>query len=257
MILIKHRLQISSRVALIHFVCGLIWIAFLAIPVFGLWFPYPYREITGGGDFFYIIFAVDVVCGPILTLILFDPRKARWKWRMDLLLILTLQIGAMIYGVDRLIAMRPVYLAYEGDRFRVIRANDFSAQELGEANPSFSDLSWTGPRLISVKLLSHSDPGYMNSIVRSMNGEPPSFRPSRWEQYDLQLKNIRASLRSLDILQSDGASAKELMKMELKCKCRRSLLGYLPLISNDVDDWIVVLNVESGLPVGYLNIDGW
>ncbi len=253
----RRRLQASSRIAFIHFACGILWAVVLAIPVFGLWFQYPYGEIAGGKNFFLVILAVDIVCGPFLTFILYDPDKEKWKWRVDLTIVLVLQIGIMAYGVERLITMRPVLLSFEGDRFRVVRANDISTRQLSEAKSSFANYSWTGPRLIAAKLLPSNDPGYMDSLVRSVNGEPPSFRPSRWEDYNLHLVNIRASLKPLSALSLDEVSRMRLKEIEVKCGCQKSSLGYLPLISNAIDDWVVVVSVESAFPVGYLNIDGW
>jgi hypothetical protein len=37
--------------------------------VFSLWFPYPYREASGGVELFGLIVTVDVLLGPLLTAI--------------------------------------------------------------------------------------------------------------------------------------------------------------------------------------------
>ena len=43
--------------------------------VFALWYPYPYREISGGRELFLIVVAVDVIMGPLLTLAVFNRSK--------------------------------------------------------------------------------------------------------------------------------------------------------------------------------------
>ena len=76
----------------VHFSVSLVVAVLAAWMVFGLWYPYPYRELSGGGELFLLIVAVDVVCGPLLTLLLYRPDKPRYQWRVDMALIAGLQL---------------------------------------------------------------------------------------------------------------------------------------------------------------------
>jgi len=40
-----------------------------------LWYPEPYFRVSGGQTLLLLLIGVDVVIGPLLTLIVFDPRK--------------------------------------------------------------------------------------------------------------------------------------------------------------------------------------
>ncbi|MEJ5027576.1 hypothetical protein [Comamonas sp. MYb69] len=254
---IKNRFNAARGIAVFHLACGMLVLAVLAFLIFGVWFPYPYAEITGGRQIFLVIVAVDIICGPLLTLLIFDPFKEKWKWRLDIVVIVALQLGAMIYGLERLTSVRPVFLAYEGDRFRIVRANDIDADQLGEASPDFMHLSWSGPRLIGAKLLTAGDPLYLDSLVRSINGEPPSLRPSRWVKYETQLEDIRKNLQPVQGLTLRGIDNKSLEDIAKKSKDGLSSLGYFPMVLGSVDDWVVVVDRNDGLPKGYLHIDGW
>ncbi|WP_430407397.1 hypothetical protein [Hydrogenophaga sp.] len=108
--------------------------------VFGVWYPTPFHELTGGRTLFLILMAVDVVCGPVLTLVLFDPAKSRFKWRLDLALIVFTQLTALAYGLNQVAAARPVFVAFEGDRFRLVQALDIDESRLQEA-----PRGWTHP----------------------------------------------------------------------------------------------------------------
>jgi hypothetical protein len=67
----KDRLRASA----IHF-CISVAIALLAaLLVFFVWYPNPYREISGGRELFLILVSVDVVLGPLITLAIFDRAK--------------------------------------------------------------------------------------------------------------------------------------------------------------------------------------
>ena len=65
------------RAFTLHLVISLALAVAAAALVFGLWYPYPYREISGGRELFLLIVAVDVVAGLLITLAVFNPAKSR------------------------------------------------------------------------------------------------------------------------------------------------------------------------------------
>ena len=66
--------------------------------MFGWWYPYPYRELSGGRELFALVVAVDVVLGPLITLVIFNPAKTRRHLVMDFTVIGLLQVAALAYG---------------------------------------------------------------------------------------------------------------------------------------------------------------
>ena len=63
------------RAATIHLSVTLVVAALAAWLVFGLWYPYPYREISGGRELFLLVVAVDVVLGPLFDVRDLQPRQ--------------------------------------------------------------------------------------------------------------------------------------------------------------------------------------
>lgn len=53
-----------------------------------LWYPAPYFDINGGWTVLRILAGVDVVLGPILTLIVFKPGKPSLKFDMSVIVAL-------------------------------------------------------------------------------------------------------------------------------------------------------------------------
>jgi hypothetical protein len=117
-----------------HFVLSAAVAALAAALVFGVWYPYPYREISGGRELFFIIVAVDVVMGPLLTFAVFNRKKPMKELKRDLGIIVLLQVAALGYGLWTVFISRPVLLVHEYDRFRVVHAIEV-------------DDSWTKRRL--------------------------------------------------------------------------------------------------------------
>jgi hypothetical protein len=86
--------------------------------VFAVWYPYPYREISGGRELFLMVVTVDVILGPLLTLAVFNMSKNPIKTlRLDLTVIGLFQLAALVYGLWTVFVVRPVHLAFEMDRF--------------------------------------------------------------------------------------------------------------------------------------------
>ncbi|HFB0979533.1 TPA: fimb protein, partial [Neisseria gonorrhoeae] len=56
-----------------HLLISLLVAGLAALLVFKVWYPYPYAELTGGLSLYQLVVAVDIVCGPLLTLILASP----------------------------------------------------------------------------------------------------------------------------------------------------------------------------------------
>ena len=77
---------------------SLLTICFAALLVFGIWYPYPYREISGGRELFLLVITVDVILGPLITLAVFNRKKPRSELRRDLAIVALLQLGALGYG---------------------------------------------------------------------------------------------------------------------------------------------------------------
>src|SRR5437762_8514172 len=75
-----------------------------------VWYPPPYFNTAGGQGLLKILVGVDICLGPLLTLIIFDPRKK--SLRLDLSIIAMVQVAALVYGVWIMFEARPVYAAF-------------------------------------------------------------------------------------------------------------------------------------------------
>jgi hypothetical protein len=77
------------------------------------WYPAPLFQIDGGWQGLQIVALVDVVLGPLLTLIVFRPGKPGLK--LDMAIIIAIQLGALAYGVWTMHHNRPAFLVFADD----------------------------------------------------------------------------------------------------------------------------------------------
>ncbi len=255
---ISARLQAASLVAFVHFCISLVVVLCVAAYVFLVWFPNGLFQLTGGVGLFVVLMLVDLVCGPGLTLVLFDPRKSSLKWRIDIALIVVVQLLALGYGVAQIAKTRPVYLAFEGDRFRVVQALDIDVARIKEAPTQLQSLPWTGPRPLGVRLSLPTDPDFLTSVQESIRGFHPAFRPSRWLDYALQAGQVISSAKSLAELEGKAATPTDVLSQAVAATgLPKARLGYLPLVLDLNTSWIVLVDLQSAQPVGWTPIDGW
>lgn len=228
--------------------------------VFGLWYPAPYGALAGGFALFGLVVVVDVVCGPLLTLVVYDRRKPRAELLRDIVFIVLLQLAALAYGLYSVASARPIYLAYEGNRFRVVSMADIDAEKLSEAPPEFRSPGFGGPRLIGARLADPSDADYRDSVMRTLAGDPPSFRPGRWVSYQSQRALLDSELKSIGALKTKHPAAIASIEQTLVShSLTEDAAGYLPVDAQKADpaDWVVIVDRASGLPRAFLPLDGW
>lgn len=247
----RPRIQAAATAAVAHLGLSVLAGSIAAALVFGLWFPYPYRHLAGGLQLFWILIAVDIVCGPLLTGLIFNPKKSRRELTLDLSLIGLLQIAALIYGLYSISLARPVALVFETDRMvSVTAANIFSSEG--------KELSWTGPILIGTRD-PKDGPETLKSIALSLQGIEPSARPDWWQDYALNLPQVQKKMKPLAPFRS-GLSVDQQRTLDAsvqKTKFSIEQLHYLPLVAGkNLDGWIVLLD-ESAKVVGFAPLGGF
>jgi len=252
------RLRAAVIAAGAHFAFSVAVALCSALLVFGLWYPYPYGELAGGRALFLIMIGVDVVCGPLLTLIVFDLRKPRAELWRDLAMIVILQFAALTYGLYSVTQARPLFMAFEGDRFRVVSVPDVQFESMNLAAAQFQALPLTGPKTIGVRLAQGTDPDYLDSIKLTLAGVPPAFRPERWVPYESQVRAATDSAKPIRELRKKHPNAvRTIDETVMSVGVPEERLGYLPLVSLKSDEWVIVIDLAQGLPRAYLPLSAW
>lgn len=252
------RVRAASKAASIHLgISALIGLIAAAL-VFGLWFPYPYRGLAGGQHLFLVMVSVDVVCGPLLTAVLFTPSKSRRELTLDLSLISIVQLAALAYGVHVISQARPVALAFEMDRLVAVAASQIDRTDLPHAPAGLKQLSWTGPVLVGTREPKDGTEK-LRSIQLSLQGLEPSARPSWWQTYEQSRAMVKQHMKKLAELRAHrpGPAQAAIDEAVAKTGLNLDALFFLPLTSQKMlDGWIALIDAE-GRPVGYAPVDGF
>jgi len=243
------------RAAGIHLGLSLAVALLAAGLVFGLWYPMPFREISGGRELFLLIVAVDVVIGPVITLAVFDRRKPWRELRRDLAVVGLLQLAALGYGLHTVFEARPVVLALEGSRLRVVRAIDLPPEQLAKAPPELRELPLWGHRTVAARSLKVEE--VFESVQLGLAGVDLGMRPDFWLPESATADEIRRAAKPLDELRKRyPARAAELDQAVQATGRPAGQLRYLPLLSRRTD-FVALIDAGSAEVVGHAPFDGF
>lgn len=250
------RIRVAARAAATHLLCSLAVVFLASVVVFGVWFPYPYRELAGGRQLFLLIVAVDVVCGPLLTLVLYNLAKPRAELWRDLALVALIQLTALAYGLHVVWQARPVYLVQEVDRFKVITLPELEYAEVAKLPPVLQPRWMKGPVTVAIREPKDADERqkvFFESIQggRDFAERAEFYLPYEGEAALKSLKHAKPLAVFLEKQPSQEAVARTLLAEK---RLDKAQLRYLPVVGRQ--DWVAVLDAKGKIQ-GFLRGDGF
>lgn len=249
-------LQDRFKASGIHLSISLIVAALAALLVFGLWYPYPYREMSGGRELFLIMVAVDVILGPLITLAVFNRAKPLSELKRDFAMVVLLQLAALGYGMWTVFVARPVHMVFEYDRFRVVHAVDVPVELLNRTPPGIDALPVTGPTLLSLRPFRDANEK-MEATMAALEGLSLSARPDLWQPYAAAKTEIWQSAKPVSELKARFASQAAAIDAAIASTGRPAeALAYMPLVGRK-SFWTVLLDPVTAEVVGFIPIDSF
>lgn len=243
------------RACAIHFVLSLIVATLAALLVFGVWYPYPYRELSGGRELFTLVVLVDVLLGPLITLVIFNATKTHRHLAMDFTVVGLLQIAALAYGLWAVFMARPVHLVFEYSRMTVVHAVDVGPETLLKAPPELAQLPLSGPTLLSLRPLRGAEA--IDSVLQATAGISQAAQPALWQSYEIAKEQIL--LESIPIAQLKMRFVNfvnEIDEAVVRSGRPESMLRSLPLLSRQ-KAWTVLIDSKTAKPLGFFELDSF
>ena len=175
----------------------LVGLGFAALTRF-VWYPGPFFELSGAIGLLTILVPVDVLIGPLLTLLVFKSGKP--SLRFDLTVIALLQAMALMYGAWVIAEARPVYVVFFGNQLNVIRSTD-----LAEKAPWKTPLR--GPQWVGIPSESafSADAG---DLLAALNGKTSALLDrQRYQPWPTTQAAFRQALQPIEKLTPASAVA--------------------------------------------------
>ena len=233
-------------------ICVLVASIVLAIVYFG-WYQDHLWQSQGIGPIIFIVLAVDIILGPLLTFVVY--REGKKSLKFDLFVIACLQLGFLSYGVYTVERARPAFLVFALDRFEPIATIDWPENESSSNNPIAQ------PRFLTPKLVGVVQPDDIKERERiamaAIQGGPDiTAMPRLYRDYDSQKKQVVERSLSLDALEKLNPESVALKQFLASLNLPRSQVGFLPLKGKD-SDLAVVIDRKTGQPIRMLPLRPW
>jgi hypothetical protein len=223
--------------------------------IFFVWYPRPYSHAAGADKLVLLLLGVDVVLGPLLTLIVF--RAGKWGMRFDLAVIAIAQACAFLYGTSVVVRARPAFVVANVDRFTLVAANDIDDADYAKATRrEFRSAPWTGPRIIGA--LPPTDIKERNKIVLAGPGAKDiDVMPQYYVDYADAAKVLLQRAKPVDELAQHHPEARSLIETWLREHGRAAAdVKWVPLSARRAT-LTVLLDGKTGATLDILLIDPW
>ncbi len=229
------------------FLSALIIFSFLAI-VYFVWYPYPFYITEGLSYIIIILLGVDLVLGPVMTLILYKKKKKYLL--LDLSIIIIIQSSAFIYGAMTIADGRPVYIVFATDVYKSVSPSMIDINTIKYPRLKYSFFS----KPIYIYATAPQDPAERTKLLWDTlsGGNDIEQLPKYYQEYKLNLKLVREKKYSYK---------KQLLKNpELNQKLENTLnshkltvdeIGLYPFMGNE-QAVVVVISLKSGRIIDYL-----
>jgi hypothetical protein len=252
----SERLKAAGFAAAIHLLGSVLVAVLAAVLVFGLWYPFPYRELAGGRELFILVVLVDIALGPLLTLVLFTPSKMPKELWRDLTIVVMIQLCALGYGVWTVWQARPLFLVAELDRFKVISRPALEKELIKALPPSLQPHSFSGPITAAIREPKNSTEKDTVLFESIKGGRDYGERPDFYVPYEgaAALKSLKRARPLEQFLQKYPLERTSAQEFANKAGLRLESLVYLPVVARQ--EWVAILN-DQGMVIGFLKGDGF
>lgn len=212
-----------------HFTLSLL-IAFLALLlVFIFWYPSPLAQAVGVTHLFLMMLAIDVIVGPVLGFIVYKEGKKTLK--MDLAIIILIQLSALIYGLYSIEKGRPAYIAYNIDRFELVRKNEIASNDY-QHNENFGSY----PSYVAVQY--PKDPKLKEKVMfdEVFGGISLSQRPEFYQK----LESAKQQMKGKVLILNDLSKYNQPSQVDKIVSKYPTAIGFFPLKANNLDMTVLV-----------------
>lgn len=218
--------------------------------VFFIWYPSPLASAVGVTHIFLMLLAIDVIVGPVLGLLVYKEGKKTLK--LDLSVIIIIQIAALCYGIFSIEQGRPAWLVFHADRFELVRKNDIILDNIDQAQPQFQYVSLIKPQFVAVKSAVSAQQHQDDIFTEVLGGISLAQQPERYVEF-IDAK-LQVQQRALSLSQLERYNKKQEVEKFLKNYPKAD--AWLPLKANALD-MVVLVNKESASIIKIVDLRPW
>lgn len=212
-------MQFRFRAFALHLLGSLLALSLILGSLYLGWYRWPGWYLADVVRVVMVMTGVDLVAGPLLTLIIANPSKTRRDLTRDVGVIVAIQLFALIYGFVSLWNGRPLYYAFSETQLQLVQAYDINAGETALAlqqNAALAPHWYSLPRWIWAPL--PQDANESAKIVASAvaGGDDVISMPRYFKRWEEGLPALRKQLKKVDDLGYFSGADKKMLKERMR-----------------------------------------
>lgn len=244
------------KAAAFHSLASLGLCLFFAGLVIKIWYPDILWQMTGVVPVLQMLFIIDVILGPILTLIIYSRGKLPRHRSRDLLVVVVLQLSAFFYGAYTIYSVRPVYLVFNTGRFDVVFANEFRESDLNESQ-EYGNLPKWGPKTVGAQLPIDNSERHALTLTALSEGRDLPQVPKYYVGYESVREEVKAVSMPLDLLMQKHTNHRDIIEHAVsQSGLPLNRVKYL-IVKVDRRFLTALIDVQTGDIVQMLDITSW
>ena len=200
-----------------------------------------------------ILLLVDLVLGPLITLIIFKAGKPGLKF--DLSVIAALQIAALLYGGSIIYQNRPGYLVFAVDRFEIVAVT--AVDENAIPDPGLRRASGNPIPIVYASLPEDKQASDKILFEVVLGGADIEMRPELYRPFEKNFDKV--FMKGIDIsmlVDTDVETDNRVREFVSGKDAKLSDFLYYPLVGKN-KDMLIVFARTGGRPVGVIDVNPW
>jgi len=238
----------------VHLIASATLVGLFLILTFFVLYPAPLYKVEGARLAIQILVGVDVVLGPLLTLVVFKPGKPGLKF--DMAIIIAIQLSAFIYGASIVISERPVVVSFAVDRFVVIPAAEAKELEMDKLDTQQVKLNAIGPTYVYAEM--PEDAAGQDLLFGALEGKRDlEKRPEFYRDFHANIqRNFAKAIDLQKRAEKSGDARVEIEKyLKVSGKSYDDIAAYP--VAGKHHDMVLVVDKQSKLLAGFIDIYPW
>ncbi len=208
--------------------------------IFFLWYPGVIASAEGITHIILMLIIIDVIIGPALGFLVYKEGKKTLK--MDLTVIITLQIIALGYGVYSVAQSRPIWIVQSGSVFQVVRLNMIDGDSQMRAAVMYRQPSLLQPQWVAVN----------EKIANEKLFAEPTIMPETYTDISTAAARINARAKPLnDLLQFNRSEDVERVTSQYP-----EANGWMPLRAAE-NAKVVLIDTHRGTALKVVDLQPW
>lgn len=239
----------------VHLTASAAVVGLFLLLTFFVWYPAPLFEVEGTRSVIQLLLGVDIILGPLLTLVVFKPGKPGLKF--DLVIIIVIQLSAFTYGANIIFSERPAIVSFAVDRFVVIPVAEEKKLGMDKLDKQQVKLNAIGPTFVYAEQPEDTEAS-QKLLFEALEGKPDlEKRPEYYRDFHANIEKNFAKAMDLRAYAEKFEPAREKIERFLKKSGKSySDIAAYPVVGKN-HDMVLVVDKQSKSIAGSIDINPW